>query len=270
MDKIERSAYYYRLKAEKFEKTGRSHHQARVHRELEELVKGCNSLEEIQQKMGEQGYFDKPAQALMMDKMLGLRDAAKENGFSKVAEYYQEQFDKIKEDPNRMYSDTEYATLVTKELGRISTIAGEVTTMFQAYIAIQDHNVDPCSEEEFNKQKNYITQSIAKIQENGVLIGEAMNDSYNREHCGISDEGYEKFKAFVLNIINERFDESFKPTFEENYNRAWEVLKPKKKELQEIAKKDAAKCCRSTYLSIPPEHAGGEYELVMNVKTEVR
>ncbi len=269
MDKIERSAYYYKLKADKFEKTGRSHEQQRVHRELETLVRGCHSLEEIQQKMGEQGYFDKPAQALMMDKMASLRDAAQECGFTKVAEIYQGQYDKIKRDPNLMYTDTEYSTLVTKELGRISTICGEVHTIFMEYIAIKDLNVNPCAEEDFNKHKSNILTSITRIQEHGALIGDALNDSYNREHCGIDDAGYDKFKQFVMNIANEMFDGSYKQEFDEVYNRAWEVLKSKKNELVEIARKDVSLQSRSTYLSIPPENAGGEYELVMNVKRPV-
>lgn len=255
MDKIQRTQHYYQLVIDKFTASGRSPHQLQVHKELLELVKTCSSYEEIQSKMKSQGFYEKPAQALFMDKMASLRDAALVNGFNEVAETYDQKYKEVAADYSQAYA-TGYEQEVARKLNKIGNIVGAVNALFQLYLQF-------LSRYDYEDPMEYVTKvrNLAnEIHGNGSELADALNDSYNREHVELNDQAYQEFVRCIIELNTGNIGHHFDPKgCDEEFNELWPKLKEQKDKIKEIGKAEEARSKRKVYMAIPPDEEGGEY-----------
>jgi len=258
MDKIQRSAEYYQLLIDKFEKSGRSPNQAQVYKEVKELVLQCSSYEEIQSRMKNEGYYEKPGVALFMDKMASLRDSNKDNGFDDVAAVYQRKYDEVNADGSQMHI-TGYEQEVMAGLAKRGNIVGHINELFHNYLAYLNRAVYEDPFDYINK----VRESAKGIEENGMSLSEALNHSYYKEHVRLDGAEYDKFVRIIEKINLGNLQDDFNTEdADEKFSKAWEVLKSQKKEQGELSKKEDARTKRVVFLALPPKEKGGHYEIV--------
>ena len=255
-DKIERSAYYYELQHKKHAASGRGPNQARVYGELVELVRSCSSLEEIQNKMRAGGYFESPGQALYLDKMLALRDAARDNGLESIALLYQKRHDEVAADYQKAFV-TGFEQDIQKEFNRIGNIVSSINEMIAAYLRVLGlHPADG----EHGKALAVLAREAESIKKNGGDFSRNARDPYFRKHSPLSDENYEKAIAGIEAIQAGAKQPGDQAEISGRTKAALEVIKPRVEELKELGHEFNSRCDRSAFLSIAPEDAPGPYE----------
>lgn len=258
MNKIERSQEYYQLLIDKFEKSGRSPRQKQVYEEIKALVGTCSSLEEIQSKMKEQGYYEKPGQALFLDKMASLRDAAKDNDFPEVAETYQQKFSEVEQDYSQAFA-TGYEQEVSRKLHKRGQIVGAINELFQLYLQFLARN-DYESPGDLEQKVNKVAHEMHGYSSS---MEEALDTKYYRDHVGLSDAEYENFKSWALGIKSKGAASFYDPnSCEEEFNAIWSTIKQHKDKIKEIGKSEGARSKRKVYMALPPQHEGGDYSFV--------
>jgi hypothetical protein len=208
--------------------------------------------------MKNEGYFEKPGEALFLDKMASLRDAAKDNGFDVVAAVYQKKYDEVKAEGSQMFV-TGYEQDVMAELSRIGNIVSNVNSLFHHYLAYINRSVY----DEPSKFINNVRESVKGIEENGSTLMEALNDPYNKAHVLLEEPGYSKFITTIDKIYKGAIQDDFrKDEIEANFEKAWEVLKPLKKEQVELGKSEAKREKRVVFLAYPGDKLGDDYRIV--------
>ncbi len=258
MNKIERSQEYYQLLIDKFEKSGRSPRQKQVYEEIKALVGTCSSLEEIQAKMKEQGYYEKPGQALFLDKMASLRDAATANGFPEVAATYDQKYNEVAADHSQAFA-TGYEQEVSRHLNKRGQLVGCINELFQLYLqflARTDYDNPAEIEQKVNKVAHEMNGYSSSLEA-------CLNDSYYREHVGLSDAEYENFKAWAHDIKGGNAAAYYEPNVcDDEFNAIWSTIKGHKDRIKEIGKSEGARSKRKVYMALPPQEEGGDYRFV--------
>lgn len=258
MNKIQRTQEYYQLLIDKFSTSGRSPHQKQVYEEIKSLVGTCSSLEEIQAKMKAQGYYEKPGQALFLDKMASLRDAAKENGFPEVAATYDQKYNEVKQDFSQAYA-TGYEQEVSRKLGKRGQIVGAVNSLFQNYLQF-------LARTDYDNPQTYtdrVKQAAHEIHGYGSDIETALKDSYYQEHIPLTGQEYQEFTSLTLNMYNGNTHSLFNPeTCDQEFSSIWAEIKENKDRIKEIGKSENARSKRKVYLALPPEEKGQDYRFV--------
>ncbi len=266
MNEIEKTIEYYQLLIDKFEKTGLSPEQLRIYKEIRQLVEGCSSYDEIQSRMKNEGYYETPAQALYLDRMMAQKRAAQENGFIELATLYQNRYDEVKADASKMY-DASYSSKASSILAGYANI---MDTMFTIYTEYCYHNAaNPYDDHSYRGSLKKIREKHSLLKSMGTSFREAAANSYYREHIDLSDSLYELFLDTVESLLNKHEPErSEVEPFEETFKVAWPNLKDKKNEVQQIGKLEDARTKRSIYLVVPPSDKNGSYEFINNEQEE--
>lgn len=261
MGKIQRTADYYQLMIDKFAKTSLSPNQLRVYKEIKELVLSCSSLDEIQQKMKSSGYYESPGQALYMDKMMALKKAATINNFTELATIYQDRYDEVKADYNKMY-EIGYNGKVLAFFTKQSTILSAFYEIYSNYLSHKSANVYDLL---YKSSLDSIRDNYNKLKSLGTDFRAVSQDKYFREHIILSDADFMIFVSEVEFLISKfEAEQSEIQRLTEITEKAWFVLKDKKSDIQEIARKENAKTKRSVFMAIPPADISGKYVFVSN------
>lgn len=71
--------------------------------------------------MKKEGYYESPTQALYLDKITALENAAKQNSFTELALIYKERVDEVKLDSHKMF-ETSYHHKVSAFYNKTATI----------------------------------------------------------------------------------------------------------------------------------------------------
>ncbi|MDL2214262.1 hypothetical protein LJB76_01725 [Clostridia bacterium OttesenSCG-928-O13] len=103
MKDIDKAIRLYTLMATRCEQSGFAPRQAKVYREMIELMRGCETADEASAKIKKSKYFLAPSAALMQDRLAALQRASLENGMPDVAEVYQKKILEIENDAGAMY-----------------------------------------------------------------------------------------------------------------------------------------------------------------------
>jgi hypothetical protein len=103
MRDIDKAIRLYTMMADRCEKSGFAPRQAKVYREMTELMQGCETADEAGAKIRNSKYFLAPSAALMQDRLAVLARASLENGMPDVAEVYQKKISEIEDDAGAMY-----------------------------------------------------------------------------------------------------------------------------------------------------------------------
>ncbi|MEQ9365535.1 MAG: hypothetical protein RIF32_14915, partial [Leptospirales bacterium] len=240
-DRIQRSVHYYRLLANKHAGTGLGENQARVYAELAELVGRCSTLEEIQQRMREQGYLEKPAQALYLDKLAAHKKAAEENDFPSVAQIYQTKFETVRADPRAAFT-AGWEQEVARELNRIGDIVGALNEIFAAYLRYQGaHPADDARK----KAARSILENAAVIQQNGASFEAVVDQAYFRRHSPLDDARYTKARDAIRKILagdHGAADAADDDVIAQRTEAALKILKPQTSELKKIGRDFQDRC----------------------------
>jgi hypothetical protein len=190
-DKVDQSAAYYELLARKHEQSGRGPNQARVYRELVALVRQCSSLEEIQSRMKAGGYYESPAQALVLDKLLAHRDAAAELGFHRLAAIYQQQHDAVAADYRAAWN-TGWEQQAKQELHRIGNVVGAFNDLMSGYYGYR------CSQVlSWGESIEAIRAAARAIEAAGETVDGVVGNPYYRRHCPLDDDRYQAAVATI-------------------------------------------------------------------------
>lgn len=266
MDEQEKTVEYYQLLIDKFEKTGLSPEQLRVYKEIRELVKECSSYDEIQTRMKNEGYYEAPAQALYLDRMMAQKNAAKENGFEELEKLYQDRYDEVRADASKMY-DAGYSTEAARILSRYGKI---MDTMFEIYTSYCYYNCANVYDDlAYRGSLNKIREYYALFESMGTSFRETARNSYYREHIDLCDSEYDDFLNEVESLLDKHEpDRSEIEPFESTWKAMWKILKDKKSEVQETGRLEDARTKRSIYLVVPPPDKTGKYDFMNNEQEE--
>ncbi len=266
MNEIQRTIDYYQLLIDKFEKTGLSPHQLKVYREIQDLVQGCSSYEDIQSKMKSQGYYESPGQALYLDAIMAQKNAAKQNGFTELEELYLARYNEVKADGSKMHV-TGYSEKASSILSKYSTL---MDALFEIYINYCTYNgANPYDTLRYNGSLDNIRKYHAVFQTLGTSFEEISATSYYRQHIGLEDDKYQMFISEVKTLLQKREPERSEiQPFEEELKLMWPKLKDKRVEVQAIGKLEDAKTKKSIYLVVAPSDNKGKYTFTSNQQEE--
>ncbi|MCR9145152.1 MAG: hypothetical protein NXI24_23140 [bacterium] len=257
-DRIQRSVYYYELLAKKHAASGLGEHQGRVYGELAALVGECSTLEEIQQKMRDRGYLEKPAQALYLDKMAAHKKAAETNDFPEIARIYQQKFDEVQADPAAAFV-TGWEQEVGLELNRIGNIVDALNEICSAFLRYQGtHPAD----DEHRKAAARIQEYAGVIEKNGATFDAVAEQPYFRRHSPLDDARHAQTLTGVREILSgdpKAGAAEAQAKINERTQAALKIIEAKTSELKGLGKAFQERSGRSVWLSIAPEHTAGPY-----------
>lgn len=265
MDKIQQSAEYYQLLVDRMGITGLSPHQTKIYKELNQLVLSCGSIEEIQEKMKKEGYYESPSQALYLDKFTSLQNAAQQNGFNELASIYKERLDEVKLDVHKMF-ETGFEYKVVAFYTKLSSIVSAFYEIYSNYLIHKTSNIFDVS---YKSSLDSMRENQKKLNELGTDFISVSNEKYFRDHIVLDDAAYAAFVSESETLF-QKFN--YNPTEEQSVrnlgDEAWAILKDKKSEAQEILKRENARSKRSVFLAVPPKDVNGKYEFLFNEKEE--
>ena len=252
MNKVEESARYYQMMAARHEASGRAPNQARVYGELAALVGQCSSLEEIQSGMQAGGYYQSPAQALVLDKMLALRDAARDVGFTVLAGVYQRRHDEVAADYNRAFT-TGWEQEAQRELNRIGNNVAAFNELMSAYFEFRC-----CHPSGQDKPLEKLRNAVATLETNGESFESVVANPYYRWHSAYSDQVYNSAVHVIRQVLAAPPDTT--AAMADIATRAKSVQDAgDEKALTEAEKAYQATQRRSAYLCVAPDDAPGPY-----------
>ena len=265
MDKVQKSAEYYQLVADRMEKSGLSHYQAKVYKELTQLVLSCGSIEEIREKMKKEGYYESPAQALYLDKFAALEKAAKQNDFTELALIYKERVDEVKSDFLKMY-ETGYNNKVIAFYTKLSSKLTSFYEIYSNYITYKTSNIFDHS---YKRSLDAIREFQKSLNGLGTDFVSVANEKYFRDHIALEDVAYAAFVSETETLFHKFGPEAMEEQSVRSLgDAAWAILKDKKSEAQEILKKENARSKRSVFIAVPPKDVNGKYEFLFNEQEE--
>ncbi len=265
MDKIQQSAEYYQLLVDRKEKSGLSPHQAKIYKELKQLVLSCGSVEEIQEKMKKEGFYESPAQAMYLDKFKSLENAAQQNDFTELALIYKERVDEVKTDVHKMY-ETIYNQKVLAFYTKLSNMLNSFYEIYSNYLTHKTSNIFDYS---YKSSLDSIRENQKKLIELGTDFISISNEKYFRDHILLEDTAYSSFVSETETLFQKfNYDPAEEQSVRDLGDAAWAILKDKKSEVQEIDKSENARTKRSVFLAVPPKDANGKYELLFNEQEE--
>ncbi len=265
MNQINKTAEYYQLLIDKFGKTGKSPNQLRVFKEIKELVLSCTGYEEIQTKMKSGGYYDSPAQAMFLDKMLALKMAAEQNSFPELAKIYQDKYDEVKENILAMY-DTGYNQRVTDFYQRKSNILNAFYEIFMNYLTHKSANIYDLNYKSSLDNMRENQKKLLALNTDFTLVSK---DPYFRNHIGLDDAAYAGWVDEVLDLFDKYgVEQAEESALKALADEAWRILQSKKVEIQDIGKREEAKSKRSVFMAVPPKDVHGNYEFLLNEQEE--
>ncbi len=266
MDKIQQSAEYYQLLLDRMGKTDLSPHQAKIYKEIKQLVLSCGSLEEIQEKMKKEGYYESPSQALYLDKITALENAATQNDFTELALIYKERLNEVKSDFNKMF-ETGFEQKVLAFYTKIGSILGAFYEIFNNYLIHQTSNIFDLS---YTSSLDSIRENQKKLNALGTDFISVSREKYFRDHIVLENAAYSKFVSETEYLFQKFKHDAMEELSVRNLgDTAWAILKDKKSEVQEIDKRENARSRRSVFIAVPPKDASGKYEFLFNEQEEV-
>lgn len=265
MDKIQQSAEYYQLLVDRMEKSGQSQHQVKIYKELTQLVLSCISIEEVQEKMKKEGYYESPSQALYMDKMTSLENAAKQNDFTELALIYRERIDEVQADFLKMY-ETGYNN---KVLAFFTKLSGELSAFYEIYSNYLTHKTANIFDHSYKISLDSIRENQKNLNELGTDFKSISIKKYFRDHIILDDAAYSEFVSETESLFQKfNYDPMEEQSVRNLGDEAWAILKDKKSEVQEIDKSENARSKRSVFMAAPPEDVNGKYEFLFNEQEE--
>lgn len=251
-NEIEQSVQYYELLARKHEASGRGPNQARVYRELVALVQQCSSYAEIQSRMKAGGYYESPAQALMMDKLLAHRDAATQLGFHRLAAVYQRRHDAVAADYAAAWV-TGWENEAVSELGGIGNVVGAFRDLLVAYYEFRCAHV-LAQAEPLEKMR----AAVRAMEVNGETFEAVVGNSYYRLHCPLADDKYQEALAFIRLVLT--IPQVHAAARAELDSRAKAVIDgADEQKLQQLRQQNEARQRRSVNLCVAPKDSPGPY-----------
>ena len=252
-DKIQKTVEYYTIVADRHKEAGYGPEQEKVHLELAEMVATCSSYEEIQEKMKAQGLVEKPAQALMVDKLNNHANAARKNDLNELAAIYEKRKEEIKADFNASYQ-IGWEEEVSTELARMNNNVDVVNELAGYYLeVIMTPSKSPTTKVLHEK----INACFDKLK--GLSEEEALIRPYIRKHVSFNDENYERFKNCLLSIRRGDNKEETSESHDERIREIISFANTNKGKLKETSKAFQEKCSRRGVLYITPEDRNGEY-----------
>lgn len=258
--KSERLAKFYNLIAERCEKSGLAPHQAQVNRELAALAPQAASAEDMQEKMKAGGYYEKPAQAVYLDKMAVLAKAAEDNGHPELAKIYRERYTEVQADFSKAF--------VTGYEQKVSAFNIRQNNILNAFYDIFMYWITWMTEDTYNRNSGRTAASIkeccTKLEALHTSFAATAADPFFRKHIELDEKNYAAFAAAIPGIITTGPDQAAQDALEKEFARVWAIVRDKKTEIQAIGKREEAKSKRSVWMVIPPKDADGEYEFTAN------
>lgn len=251
-----RSVYYYQLLVKKHKASGLGVNQARVYQELSDLIAACTELKEMQLKMKSAGYFEKPAQALYIDKMLAHAKAARELGFVKVAEIYEDRSAEVEADYNKAWV-TGFEKKVNEELNRISEVVDTWRSIFQSYECYLGAPLAYRAEEQTR-----ISIAVNKIQKLGEKLESLSDNLFYRKFIVLDDARYAEAIQKIHALQSANLD--IAAAQNELKTRTEAMLKSPgidRQKLSDLGKDFDSRCKRSVYLCVAPREAPGPYSM---------
>ncbi|MCL1865467.1 MAG: hypothetical protein FWF73_06630 [Spirochaetes bacterium] len=258
MKDIEKSIKLYEMMRDRCEKNGFSKRQAQVYREMVEFMRPCETAQEAADKIKNSKYYLLPTAALFQDRMEANLKAAEENEMPDVADVYRQKIDEIEKDINAMYVTGYERTAFNKKSLYLETIEAFCALYFDYfYYSVKQRKADffgsGDTKEDLKKGLNRLSKPSSDIS---FL---AAKEKF-RKLIPCTDKGYKNFVDEVVPMAEKGIDESEENKKVENeFKKAWDIIKAKKEEIIEIGKINLATIKYKEILVISPESKTGKY-----------
>lgn len=258
MSSVELSLELYNLMLKRLESTGVSEYQAQIYRELIELLKTCEDMEEAKEKFKEPRYYLGPSIALMQDKITAFKNAAMENGMPDVAAVYEKKLKEIEADNNEIYVAGHEQTALSLKVKHIQSMEAFVN-IYNAYATLMCNYSNGQSEKENNEKD--LRRAFDSLINMGRDFNELAKIERYRRLVLIDDAGYEKFVKEAPEIASKGIDftgerdKCFKESIE-----AWEKVKSNKDAIKAKGTEFLSKQKRAYVVAMAPDSVQGRYE----------
>lgn len=198
MSDIDKAIRLYTMMAHRFEQSGFAPRQAKVYREMIELMHGCSTVDEASRKIKQSKYFLAPSAALMQDRLAALAQASLENGMSDVAEVYQRKISEIDNDVGAMYETGYERTAQNLKIPYVQTWEsfGDIYRCYVKLACVRADN-DVVIADTVKDLKAAAARLVKPSTDFTVL---ATNAAFRRL-VPANDEGYARFVAAVPRLL---------------------------------------------------------------------
>lgn len=245
----------YETIARRLEAGGHAPHQLKAYRDVLELMKSCNTLDEQMIKIKNSPFYTAVGEALMMDKLEAWKQAMETLHYDDAAKVLEEKIAEIEKDPTRAYS-TGYEQKVMACVNRHSNIRSYLLEMAKSYMSVA--TMDP-SDTLSSKEIESIKRNYSYLNNCNITFAQAVEDGKYTEGLGLTEQGMAKFAMDIPKIVNGTWsgEKAYPP---ENIEDAWNQLQQRKAELKAVAEREVAKTNRAACIAVPPADRNGKYQ----------
>ena len=264
MRDIDKAIRLYTMMAHRCEKSGFSPRQAKVYREMIELMRGCKTADEASVKIKKSKYFLAPSAALMQDRLAAQARASLEAGMPDVAEVYQKKISEIDDDVGAMYETGYEQTAQKLKILYVQTweAFADIYRCYAKLTCVRADNelviVDTM------KDLQAAAARLAKPSTDFIVL--AKNAAFRRL-IPANDEGYVRFVAAVPRLlVHGPSYEVEQSHINENYEqiKAWlagtnrDVIR----QIEAAGQRMRDKMRKARVIAVPPNSKAGQYSFI--------
>ena len=260
MANIKQALELYTLMAQRCEKGGVAKNQARVYREMIEYMKGCNTVEEAQEKIKNSDYYLAPSIALVQDKIVTLMEAAKENHMDDVVKIYEKKLVEIEKDRSAIY---EAGYLVTAQNAKIKYVETYTafSNIYNAYLRLRCcvSNDDV----EIHDALESLRQGFNDLEapSHDFIVLSQLKQFRSLIQC--DDKAYKHFieEALVLRDVGIDYQDELDIVMREA-KEAWEAVNTSKDDIIKVGKENSVLVKKGRIIVIAPKDKDGTYTFI--------
>ncbi len=261
---MEKSRLLYERMAKRMEESDKEIHQAKVYREILEMMKDYDDLEIFMTELESSSLYLAPSYAIVKDKCEAYRLAAIENEMMDVAKIYEDKLIELEENPVAVmepgfYSKAGY--LKGKYLEKMQ----DFVKLYMAYYQLKIAKAG--SEGTYIEELNTYVNKLSSYSGLGKFDGDFAQVSRLKEYRALipaTDEGYDKFieetEKFLITSPN--YTEESKIASHRT-QEAWEEINKNKAEIiLSLEENTIAKTKYALEIYLPPKDTAGSYSYV--------
>lgn len=257
MGDMQKALELYSLMAERCERNSYAPRQAKVYREMLELIRDCPSLTEATARIRASKYFLAPGAALIQDKLAALAKASRENGMPDVAEIYEKKIEDIEHNFAAMYETGYERTALNLKIPYIQT--------YEAFCDIYDNYLllACCNAEDtagIDSALKNLNEALGKLTKPAQDFVQLAGLQKFRELIPANDQGYARFVQAIKEISQNGIHyQQEKREIEEEFKEAQQLIATEGDIIRTLGEKNIKKVKRSQVVVVPPDSPSGSY-----------
>ncbi len=257
MSDIPKALELYELMSSRMEQSNLAPYQARVYREMRELIQDSSTFEQAQERIQNSGYYCAPAIALIEDRITALKRAAEQNNMPDLANVYANKLSQIEADENTAY-ETGYEQKAVAIWRRNNIMINAFIRIFNQYCAIASAVAD---ENEVASYRQDLVNAFMEIEAvGGNFTSLAANPTFRMLVCATGQEYHEFVKGAQIYRTSPPDISKEKAQSEAELNAIWGSAKANEQRIKSIGKQCKERTRRAQCIVIPPSNAEGKYE----------